>query len=88
MISDEGCVPCVVREIDRRALVQEEPRRGLVAEVAGKAEGCVTFVVHEIDRRALLQEKPHRGLVAELAGDEQWRDALTALRVDQVPTSS
>ena len=31
----KGWVTFVAREIDRRALLQEKPRRGLVAELAG-----------------------------------------------------
>ena len=79
----------LIRPVDLRAFIQQQPRRVDVALLAGGEQRRLTVLPRPIDLRAFVQQQPRRVDVAVLAGDEQRRRAvLSSARSTSAPLSS
>jgi len=70
------------RPINRRAFVQQQPRRFDVAHLAGDVQRRLTVLHRPVDHRAFVQQQSCRGDVALLAGDDQRRPTVLVRPID------
>ena len=73
---NSGVRAVLVRPIDLRAFLQQQPRRVDVALLAGDEQRRRTVLFRPVDLRAVVQQQPRRVDVAVRAGDIQRRPTV------------